>query len=247
MRNKDKWRPTKYVIKKGFFRANHNPEYLYEASYLIGDLLAEAYSCVIQKYAFGNLADFGCGDVPLYEMYKGITKSQTCIDWPNTFHKNDFLDIECDLNCRLDISDDKFDTIILSDVLEHIRKPEMLIHELFRVTCPDGILIMGVPFYYWLHETPYDYFRYTEYALKSMLENVGYEILEIQATGGALDVWGDLTAKIFARISFGGTFFSRIVQFLIYFFGRTKLGMRIRKGTSSSTPLGYVVVARKVK
>lgn len=246
MRNEDKWKPTKYILKKGSFRANHNPNYLYVASYLVGDLLAEAYSSAIQKYAFGDLADFGCGDVPLYGMYKGLTKSQTCIDWPNTLHRNDFLDIECDLNCMLDISDNEFDTIILSDVLEHIRKPEMLISELYRVTRPNGILIMGVPFYYWLHEVPYDYFRYTEYALKSMLESAGYEVLEIEASGGALEVWGDLTAKIFARFSFGGPSVAKIVQSLIFFLGKTKLGKRIRKGTSPSTPLGYVVIAKKV-
>ncbi|MCD7850869.1 MAG: class I SAM-dependent methyltransferase [Parabacteroides sp.] len=245
MRNVDKWRPTKYIFRKGRFYANHDPKYLYVASYLIGDLVAEAYFEAIQKWAFGDIADLGCGNVPLFEMYKGLTKSQTCIDWVNTLHKNDFLDIECDLNSRLDIPDNTFDTVILSDVLEHIRKPEILVGELYRVTRPNGVLILGVPFYYWLHEIPYDYFRYTEYALKSLLENVGYEVVEIKATGGVLECWGDLTAKIFARIPFVGAYFAKIVQSIVLFFCKTKLGKRIRKGTSSSTPLGYVVVAKK--
>ncbi|WP_425883692.1 class I SAM-dependent methyltransferase [Parabacteroides sp. ASD2025] len=245
MKNENEWRPTKYIKKNGRFCANHDSKYLYVGSYLVADLVVDAYFDAIHKYAFGDLADLGCGNVPLFEMYKGLTKSQTCIDWANTLHKNDFLDIECDLNNKLNVPENTFDTIILSDVLEHIEKPGILIGELYRVTRPNGVLILGVPFYYWLHEIPYDYFRYTEYALKSLLKNAGYKVVEIKTIGGVLDCWGDLTAKIFARIPVVGFWFAKIVQSLILFLGKTKLGKRIRKGTSPSTPLGYVVVAKK--
>lgn len=247
MKNREKWYPTTLVLKKdGSYTGNRDTTYLYFASRLVTDLAVKHYYSAIEKFAFGDLADVGCGYVPMYEMYKKLTKSQTCIDWANTLHKNEYLDIECDLNQPLNIINDKFDTIILSDVLEHIREPELLLQELFRITRPNGILILGVPFYYWIHEVPFDYFRYTKYALKSLLEDAGYTLIEINATGGVLDVWGDLTAKIFARIPVVGKGFAITVQYLIGLFGRTCLGKRIRKGTSESSPLGYVLVAKKL-
>ncbi|GGK12010.1 class I SAM-dependent methyltransferase [Parabacteroides faecis] len=247
MKNKEKWCPTTLVPKKGGYRGNRDTTYLYVASRLVSDLAAEHYYSAIKKYAFGDLADVGCGYVPMYEIYKEQTETQTCIDWANTLHKNEYLDMECDLNQPLNIENDKFDTIILSDVLEHIRKPEHLLRELYRITRLDGVLILGVPFYYWLHETPFDYFRYTKYGLKSMLEDSGYSLIEMNATGGVLDVWGDLTAKIFARIPLIGGNCAKIVQYLIYVFGKTSLGKRIRKGTSESSPLSYIIVAKKVQ
>ena len=247
MKNKDKWYPTTLVSKKGHYRGNRDTTYLYVASRLVTDLAVQYYYSTIKNYAFGDLADIGCGYVPMYEIYKEQTKTQTCIDWANTLHKNEYLDMECDLNQPLDIENDKFDTIILSDVLEHIRKPELLLQELYRITRPNGVLILGVPFYYWLHEVPFDYFRYTKYALKSILEDAGYSLVEINTTGGVLDVWGDLTAKIFARIPFIGKSCAIAVQYLIYMFGKTGLGRRVRKGTSESSPLSYVIVAKKIQ
>jgi SAM-dependent methyltransferase len=95
-------------------------------------------------------------------------------------HQNSFIDTYCDLNETLPFESGSFDSVLLSDVLEHIRKPEKLITEIYRILKKDGVLIMNVPYYYCLHEEPFDYFRYTEFALKSMTSDAGLKVELLQ-------------------------------------------------------------------
>lgn len=245
MRNKESWYPTKYVAYKQSYRANRDKCYVSISSRLIADLMADGYFACISKYACGDLLDLGCGFVPLYSMYRDQTKSQTCMDWQNTFHKNEFLDKECDLNKPLDIESEKYDTVILSDVLEHIKEPEALIREIYRITKPNGIFILGVPFYYWIHEAPYDYYRYTRYSLEYLMQKQSFSLLHQIPIGGVLDTWADLSAKIFIRIPVIGKFVSNMIQYVIFRIGKTKWGTKIRNKTSDEFPLGYIIVAKK--
>ena len=45
-------------------------------------------------------------------------------------------------------------------------------------------MILQVPWQWWVHEAPYDYYRYTPYGLKYILEKNGFEVIEIDSTGG---------------------------------------------------------------
>jgi ubiquinone/menaquinone biosynthesis C-methylase UbiE len=47
-------------------------------------------------------------------------------------HLNKCLDLNTDLNKRLELSDNEFDVIITSSVLEHIRRPELMMSEMAR-------------------------------------------------------------------------------------------------------------------
>ena len=89
-----------------------------------------------------------------------------CVVLENTLHKSEYLDFECDMKKVLPFMDGELDTIILSDVLEQIPQPEHLWKEMSRILSIGGKIIMNVPFYYWLHEGPHDYYRYTEFALR---------------------------------------------------------------------------------
>ncbi|PKP45540.1 MAG: hypothetical protein CVT95_08515, partial [Bacteroidetes bacterium HGW-Bacteroidetes-12] len=129
MQSKDQWIPSKYILKRNKLKASRNKKDVTVSSRLFVDLVASFYQENIPLYVSGNLLDLGCGKVPLYEAYKNYTLDVTCVDWANTIHKNPFLDIETDINQPLPIESKIFDTVILSDVLEHIRKPEELIAE----------------------------------------------------------------------------------------------------------------------
>src|SRR5687768_10517654 len=133
MRNVDKWLPTKYVMRKGKLIGSRNRSMLSVSSRLMADLTASFYQHYIPIHARGNLADLGCGNVPLYETYKSFTTANTCVDWSNSTHKNQYLDVECDLNKPLPLESDSFDTIIISDVLEHIANPELIWAEMARI------------------------------------------------------------------------------------------------------------------
>ncbi len=73
-----------------------------------------------------------------------------------------------------------FDIVICSQVLEHVPDPKMVLSELNRVMKPASELWISVPFYFPEHELPFDFFRYTQAGIASLLESTGFNIEEIE-------------------------------------------------------------------
>jgi SAM-dependent methyltransferase len=246
MRNKEKWAPSKYVYKKNKLVASRDTEEVGSGSRLIADLVAALYDEYIKVHARGRLIDLGCGKVPLYLAYQNYVSDVLCIDWENTLHKNEFLDIECDLSKELPLNSESIDTIILSDVLEHIPDPEVLWNEMSRILSTGGKLIMNVPFYYWVHESPYDYYRYTEYALRRFAELSGFKVISLKRIGGSPEVFADLFAKHLQFIPLMGNFLANTIQQITHVVVKTHLGKMISEKTGKVIPLGYFLVAEKM-
>lgn len=80
-----------------------------------------------------------------------------------------------------------FNTVLMLQVLEHIDNPESAIKEASRVLKTEGMLIISVPFLYPVHDAPYDYFRFTEYALRSLLKQFNLKILHFSSDGTFLE------------------------------------------------------------
>jgi len=248
MQNIENWKPSKFIYKNGKLRASRNLNEVVIGSRLMVDIIAEFYDCQIKKHVKGKLLDLGCGKVPLYEVYRGFVSENICADWENSLHRNEYLDVTIDLNLNrnLDFYDAEFDTIILSDVLEHLRYPESVLKEMYRITNDKGKILITVPFYYWLHEEPNDYFRYTKYALESIVKESGFEIIELNTLGGAPEILADIVAKNILVLPFIGKIFSFSIQSITWHFIKTKLGKKISKLTSRKFPIGYYLIAQKL-
>lgn len=246
MRNKGQWRPSKYIYRKGKLIGSRDPKELAVGSRLIADSVAYMYDIYIPKYAKGRLVDLGCGKVPLFEAYRNHITDNVCVDWENTLHKNEFLDFEYDLSKEMPFDDDEFDTIILSDVLEHIPDPERIWREMSRILAPQGVAIINVPFYYWLHETPHDYYRFSEYALRRLAIRNNFTILILKPIGGTPEILADLLAKHFQTLPIIGRGLAGLTQGIIGSFVKMKPGRSISKKTSRRFPLGYFLVAEKL-
>jgi len=149
-----------------------------------------------QSYLKGHLVDLGCGNVPYYEWYKEKVDQITCIDWKDTNHSQKYIDIFCDLNESLPLPDNCVDCVFTTSVLEHICEPKILFKEMARILAENRNLILTVPFFYHLHEEPYDFFRYTPHGLKYLGEQSGLSIIESNHYGSALGVLVDITAKV---------------------------------------------------
>ncbi len=247
MKNKDKWVPNKYVYKKGKLKASRDINEVGIASRLITDIVASFYDTYIPQYAKGYLIDLGCGKVPLYEVYRQYTKDNICVDWENSLHPGLFVDYECDLSRELPFSDGEFDTLILSDVLEHVVQPDMLWKEISRIVSPGGIAFINTPFFYCLHEIPSDYFRYTEFALRHFCELYGFKVLTLRSIGGTPEILADILAKHFIHIPIMGRFLAIGVQEFTHAFIWTSLGKWISEKTGRTYPLGYFLVMEKQK
>lgn len=237
MKNVNQWKPTKFVRRKdGVLIASRDPNEVSISSRLTADLTAEWYDLNIKNFANGDLLDLGAGKAPLYSAYKPYVKSVTLADWANSPHENKHLDVFCDITKKLPFKKDQFDTIILSDVLEHIPNPKDLILELKRILKPQGIVLMNVPFMYQVHEAPHDYHRYTEFMLEKMLKDANMKVIKIDALGGGWTVFIDLTSKLLYR----RPTVARLIQVLGPRIFKTRLKSR------TEFPISYAVVFKKV-
>jgi SAM-dependent methyltransferase len=246
MKNKNTWKPNKYIYRNGKLIASRNPEEVSVASRLIADIVASLYDKYIPVYAKGKLIDLGCGKVPLFDTYKQYVTDNICVDWVNTLHHNDFLDYEYDLTKKLPFNDGEFNTLILSDVLEHIPQPDKLWKEMSRILAPGGIIFINTPFFYFLHETPHDYFRYTEFALRRFAEQSGFNVFCLISIGGAPEILTDILAKLLIHVPGIGTIIAIGFQDVTSFFISTYLGKKISDKTSQKFPLGYFLIAEKI-
>lgn len=71
---------------------------------------------------------------------------------------------------QLRLGDNFAGTLLVLETLEHVANPFQAFSELYRVLSPTGFLMISVPFYFFIHEYPSDYWRYTPYCLDMLLE-----------------------------------------------------------------------------
>jgi SAM-dependent methyltransferase len=80
--------------------------------------------------------------------------------------------------------DNSFDTLVSTQVFEHLARPTDAAQELFRVLKPGGYVVLTAPQANELHEEPHDYFRYTSYGLTSLFTTAGFEVVKMLKRGG---------------------------------------------------------------
>jgi len=241
MRNQDTWKPSKFIKDGKTGKYVPNPSYVGVGSRFMCSVFIEDYIRLIKEHCSGILLDCGCGDVPYYEMYKDNVSNIVCIDWENTLHKNDFVDQYVDLNKEIPMESSLFDTILVADVLEHIASPDVFMKEMTRLLKPAGKLVIMVPFYYWIHEEPHDYARYTEFALRNFCITNNLTIIYLKPYGGFPDILLDLINKRFVKKEKSVGIFMKICTML----KRTTWYQKSRSTTVKHFPLGYCMVAKK--
>lgn len=236
MRNQQLWQPSKFVQRDGRWMGSRDTAKLSPGSRLIGDILGQAYAEMIEQHASGRLLDLGCGRVPLYGMYRDRVSEVVCADWPETTEGRDFVDIAADLNQGIDLPDASFDTILSTDVLEHLWNPGQAWADMARLLRPGGKLLLGVPYLYGIHMAPHDYFRYTEFALRRFCDEAGLKLLRIEAYGGRRQVMADLAVKSLYRHA---GWIRWLAKPLIWW------GRRGGNDSDRKHPLGYTLIAQK--
>ena len=241
MRNRDHWQPSKFIVDGQSHGYVPNPAYVGVCSRYICGLYINLYAEIIRDHSCGVFLDLGCGDVPYYQIYRDRVTETVCVDWENSLHENPYVDQTADLNKQFPFQDNTFDTVLAADVLEHISNPFLFIKETARVLKAGGKSLIMVPFHYWIHEEPHDYFRYTEYALRKMCADNGLSIVRLEAYGTYPDILLDLFNKKMITTEAGVKRFLRVARWI----QATNYYKKLRASTSLHFPLGYCLVATK--
>ena len=134
------------------------------------------------RYAHGTLIDIGCGRKPYEDLFRGAITSYVGIDWPVHTDRSR-ADIVADA-LRLPVANCVADTVLTTELMEHLPSPSSFLGEIFRILRPGGAVIMTVPFLEPLHETPRDFFRFTPYSLRELFGDAGFVVHEVRPRGG---------------------------------------------------------------
>jgi len=143
--------------------------------------LHRAITKAISEHARGVCLDAGSGRSPYKRMLQQYAEHVTSVDVEDRSGETDII---ADIQSMPQLPDASFDTILCSQVLEHVPRPWNAMREFARVLRPKGVLILTVPHLSIIHEAPHDYYRYTRYGLKALCEQAVLEVLKLEPTGG---------------------------------------------------------------
>ncbi|MFD2572375.1 class I SAM-dependent methyltransferase [Spirosoma soli] len=137
-----------------------------------------------------SIVDIGAGECQYKPFFDKAAYVST--DWCGTLDHHQYsagIDYICPAD-NLPFENQSFDFALCTQVLEHVRKPEAVINEISRILKPGGMLFLTVPQSWEEHEQPYDYHRFTKFALRAYAEDYQFEVVEIKPQGGRFLVIG---------------------------------------------------------
>jgi SAM-dependent methyltransferase len=132
-------------------------------------------------YAQGILIDVGCGIRPYEPVLKKRVNKYIGVDWPVSPEKA-CQDVTCDAS-TLPFFNEVADTVLSTELMEHLKEPNHLLDEVARILKTGGYFLLSVPFLEPLHEEPRDFYRFTEYGLKTILNTHGFEVKHMWERG----------------------------------------------------------------
>lgn len=92
---------------------------------------------------------------------------------------------------RLPLASGRFDGVVCTQVLEHVPDPKTALRELARVLGPSGRIFLSAPQGWCEHQQPNDFFRFTRYSLRQLLQDAGFEQIRITPMGGFFHYLGN--------------------------------------------------------
>ena len=153
-------------------------------------LIWEGLQSVKQLLA-GSLLDLGCGMKPYQKMLGGNVDRWVGLDFALTPSGRSAANVFGSA-LAVPFGTAMFDTVLSTQVLEHVSRPADLLREVHRVLKPGGHLVLTAPQTGPLHEEPHDYFRYTCHGLRSLTDEAGLQVVEIRPLGGAIASVGQM-------------------------------------------------------
>lgn len=93
------------------------------------------------------------------------------------------LDALADLE-RLPFPDRCFDAALMVVTIEHLRRPGESLTEVGRVLRPGGRFLVVAPHQWEVHQSPHDFFRFTRHGLEFLLDEAGFDVVDLEAAGG---------------------------------------------------------------
>ncbi len=196
----------KPLLKKWFVLISGVPPRcnLLHPSYLHSRALNRALATVPTVIpSAGRVLDVGCGSKPYRHLFNGQGQSYTGLEFTpanKTGSRSDAPEVIADAH-HLPIKPGSLDLVLVTEVLEHVAQPEIILHEVHRVLKPGGRVVVTLPFMFYQHDDPRDFRRLTPDGFRQMLVGTGL----------------DFRIEITARLGSTGTVLLQTLQHVVYF------------------------------
>lgn len=151
----------------------------------LNDLLSEGLPA--------QVLDAGCGRQPfrllierrgaLYSSMDAVQNEDSTVDHVATLDGHLPEDL---------IKNGPYALIVCTEVLEHVADWDAAFRNLKRLSRAGGTVLITCPFFYVLHEEPYDFWRPTTHAIAFYAKRHNFEIVELAKLGTTWDVLGTI-------------------------------------------------------
>jgi SAM-dependent methyltransferase len=139
-----------------------------------------------------RLLDFGCATTPYRDLVApGV--EYVGVDIPG----NPNADVALSADGTVPLPDASFDMVVSTQVLEHVGDPMLYLSESFRLLRPGGKLVLTTHGIMYYHRDPADYWRWTCEGLEKIVQDVGFDVVEMRGIMGlasaAIQLFQDAT------------------------------------------------------
>jgi SAM-dependent methyltransferase len=145
-----------------------------DPAYLARSAIARALAAVA-PHTRGTLVDVGCGTRPYQPLFAPYITRYIGVNYPATAMERPYYaaaDMYAD-GTHLPMRDGCAQTVLCTQVLEHVPEPALMLKEVARVLCAGGTLLLTAPQAWGEHEVPRDFYRYTSWGLRHLLAGAG--------------------------------------------------------------------------
>jgi SAM-dependent methyltransferase len=163
-------------------------------------LLRREIELSITRYAVpargaAKAVDIGCGGQPFRTLLQQVGYSYCGVDV--NADGGPPVDVACSADELLPdelLRRGPFDFLLCTEVVEHVADWQTAFANFASLLAPGGRALITAPYFYQLHEEPYDFWRPTLHAIDYYARRNGLHVLYSQAAGDVWDVLGTALA-----------------------------------------------------
>lgn len=136
-----------------------------------------------------RVCDVGGGDGSRYkDLFNSV--EYISVDFDSTLNPTITASAE-----SIPLPSNHFDVVLSVQMLEHTTDPTLCLKEMFRITKPNGICIITVPFFNEAHMEPNDFYRFTKFGIEYLVQKVGFQIIESKTRGSYYSVKAQMSIR----------------------------------------------------
>ena len=150
------------------------------------------------------------------------------------------IDVRGDAH-MLPLREGAVDSVLCTEVLEHLVQPARGADEMRRVLKPGGRLLLTTRFLFPIHDRPGDFFRFTKFGLQHLFRR--WDVEEIVETDTSLETIDILLNRLWTERKLGGLFRVAVFSLSLFLIPLARLLSLFFRTDAVTT--GYIVSAKK--